>query len=319
LLYLPAQVHADARDDEARALFEKGVEASDEGHWAEASDAFRRSLELVERQSTRFNLLTALYRQGEYRAAIQVGDEYLRVTDANEDKARRAEVMRVLAEMRDTMGTLEIVVEPRTAQVRVDGDPVSGEGSRRVLDLPPGRHEVIVQAEGYSPRIETVSVTRRVRSLQSMRLAAVGGAAPAASTPSATPAAPAGARKEFELTLKLAETERQLARTQEAMGLAGRTKPLVLVGLGLAFAISGAGCLASNNEAAQATGIVLAIGSIPFLIAGAVSGFVRRSKRSRYQNKIDAYEEYIRSLKKQLEVSATITPTTQSFNLQLRF
>jgi hypothetical protein len=119
----------------------------------------------------------------------------------------------------------------------------------------------------------------------------------------------------------LAETERQLARTQEAMSLAGRTKPLVLVGLGLAFAVAGVGSLSlsNNNSTAEAVGVVLAIGSVPFLIAGAVSGFVRRSKRNRYQNKIDAYEEYIRSLKKQLEVSASITPTAQSFSLKLRF
>ena len=68
---VPHVVHADARDDEARALFEKGLEASDAQHLAEAVDAFRRSLSLVERPSTRFNLVTALFRQGQYREALE--------------------------------------------------------------------------------------------------------------------------------------------------------------------------------------------------------------------------------------------------------
>src|SRR5687768_13972224 len=118
---------------EARALFERGVTLADQELWAEAADAFRSSLAIVWRPNTLYNLGNALYRTGRHSEAIEVFEEYLRVSDTARDAARRTEAQRMLGISRRSVVTLTLRVAPATARVTVDGALVEGEGTVRRL------------------------------------------------------------------------------------------------------------------------------------------------------------------------------------------
>ena len=136
---------------EARSLFERGGQASDDGRWAEAADLYQRSLELMERPSTMFNLVGVLHRLGRYREGLEVGAAYLRAPSTAAEKEKRAEVERLLADMQLAVGVLELTIVPRTAVLTLDGKRVSAAPERYELAVDPGRHQVAVSAPGYEP------------------------------------------------------------------------------------------------------------------------------------------------------------------------
>jgi tetratricopeptide (TPR) repeat protein len=304
----PRGVSADAHDDEARALFEKGLEASDAQHWAEAADAFRRSLSLVERSSTRFNLVTALYRQGEYREALEAADVYLRNTDPSKDATKRGEIQRLADEMRATMGTLLIDVEPRNAQVRVDGMPAGENKPRHEIALNPGEHELILSADGYAPRIETVVVEKGVRTLVAIKLVPAAGAqaAPATGLTPAINAQLAEARRRNDLRMRILELDRQVSRLEESIQAANRRKPLILLSLGLGFALTGVVMAStSEDEGTIAGGVVVSVVGGVLLVSAGTSGLIRRSKRGYYQRRLDRFKQEREGLEVQLALSLT--------------
>lgn len=153
VLVASAQVRGQApaqtgRESEARVLFEQGVSlAADERH-AEALELFRASFELLPRASTAINVAIELHRLGRGREAIATlhGLDALEPTETDQ---RDAELLR--ERIMPQLATLVLHVEPRDADVRVDGARVPGEGSPRTLLLDPGRHHLSVEAPAHAP------------------------------------------------------------------------------------------------------------------------------------------------------------------------
>ncbi len=148
----------DARLEEARVLFERGLALVDEERWAEALEYFRRSRALVERPSSVYNAAVALYHLGRYQEASSAFDDYLALTTREEDGERYLEAERYLEEMQRNLGRLTLTVTPPDAEIAVDGAPVPGEGPRRVLHLDPGSRNITISAEGYQTRRLSLSV-----------------------------------------------------------------------------------------------------------------------------------------------------------------
>jgi hypothetical protein len=113
----------------------------------------------VERPSTLFNLVVVLHRLGRHRDGLEAGAAYLRVADA-EGGAKRAEVERLLSEMQLAVGTLRLKVQPRRAQVKLDGAPLVVQDSSYALALDPGRHALEVSAPGHEPLRRELIVER---------------------------------------------------------------------------------------------------------------------------------------------------------------
>lgn len=157
---------------DAQAMFRRAVELGDVDRWAEALELFRRSLTLVARPSTRFNVGFALYRLGRFREAIETFDAYLTETEGEtselrtEALARREQAVLSLAE-------LALEVEPDAALVRVDGQTVDGTGPTRVLPLDPGRHIVLATAPGYVDAQLEVSVLAAEHEVARLALAPI--------------------------------------------------------------------------------------------------------------------------------------------------
>jgi hypothetical protein len=153
-----APLRAQTPEEQARALFEQGLVASDARRWDDAAALFQRSRELVERPSTLFNLVVVLHRLGRYREGLLAGSAYLRIA-GGETGERRAEVDRLLSEMQLAVGSLRLRVQPRTARVMLDGvrlDPAEP----YTLALDPGKHVLSVRAEGHEDDTRELGVER---------------------------------------------------------------------------------------------------------------------------------------------------------------
>jgi tetratricopeptide (TPR) repeat protein len=322
-LLLPGLAHAQSEEDQAKALFRQGVEASDAGRWAEAVEAFTRSLSLVERPSTLFNLLTALREQARYREALPIGERYLVVAKAAEDAPKRAQVQRLITEMKDAMGTLVLRVEPAGAEVQVDDIAVPPRSFPQ-LYLSPGRHELVVRAEGYTPHQETITIERHIRSQVAVKLkrpevpAVVAAPVPA---PGPQPATKSQAdRTRLDLQMKLLTMRRDLERAQEAYNNANRRKPLILAGLGVAGILAGSLVLTKGEGDGPVLGGIgtIAVSGV-LLIMGGVSGLVRVGKRKHWSKRIDQLNADIGVTEQQLDFTINLGAGAQSAGLRLTF
>ncbi|MDB4976949.1 MAG: hypothetical protein JWN48_5290 [Myxococcaceae bacterium] len=96
------RAHAQPADSnqEARTTFEQGVEASRAQHWEEAREKFERSLALVPKPSTMFNLALAYLKLGLGRQALAQLDAFEHAATPGEHAAMlaRAQVLRPQAQ-----------------------------------------------------------------------------------------------------------------------------------------------------------------------------------------------------------------------------
>lgn len=140
----------------ARELFGQGVELTRQDRWGEALVYFRRSLALVERPNTLFNIAGILVRLGRGREAVEHYQRYLRVAPA--DDPDRAAALAALETARGALARLRIVVTPEAAELRVDGLRIDGDGGTRELVLDPGEHVLDLHLAGYHREVLRVSL-----------------------------------------------------------------------------------------------------------------------------------------------------------------
>lgn len=181
-----AQAPADAeRTAAARALFEEGMHAVDEGDWATAADRLRRSQELRPSPVVRYNLALALSELGH----IVEASEHLRALVR--ESPQGSDVNRLASERLEAilprLGRLRIDVSgPRsTVEVRLDGDVVPDALVGVPQPADPGAHRVTLQRGEDEVAAHEVTVT-------SGALATVALEAPAAVAPRPEDVARAG-------------------------------------------------------------------------------------------------------------------------------
>lgn len=160
---------------EAQRLFRRGVELANDERWGEAAEYFRRARSLSERPSVVCNLGFALYHLGEASEATEALDRCLELGRADaswstEHGAELATARRYRADLRPAVGHLHLTVEPATARVLIDGEPIEGSGSRRTIDVDPGRHRLMVSADGFETHHETFSVLSGASAEHDVRL-----------------------------------------------------------------------------------------------------------------------------------------------------
>lgn len=161
----PAQKGGTSVEERARSAFDAGVQALGAQQWAKAEAHFRQSLALIRRPSTLYDLAVALYMQHRPRECISVLDELLSQTQAASDTRYQSQASRLRERARAELSTLRFVVTPPSAEVRIDGELVTGNGAEHSLDVDPGRHEVEVLAPGYVTR-RLVFVTQEKTDLE---------------------------------------------------------------------------------------------------------------------------------------------------------
>ena len=138
----------------AREAYQDGLAAMENGRWADALAAFRRSYEIFPAAPALFNQGVVLRSLGRLREAR---DTFARLLDAHPDLSEeaRAAANEMGAEVAERIAALEVVNLPRAGpdlRIRFDGEPYQDDGSRPlVVEVDPGEHALAVLAEGYEP------------------------------------------------------------------------------------------------------------------------------------------------------------------------
>jgi hypothetical protein len=160
---VPAQVQAQApgapvaQEPDAAAYTEAIGEAVGHysgGRWREAQIAFARAHALQPSARTYRGLgLSAFYLE-DFAAAREAFEQALTDTRRPLAEDQRHEVADLLRACASNTGRFEVRVDPPSARVEIDGAVTE----QRVLFLARGKHALAANADGYSPRLELLTV-----------------------------------------------------------------------------------------------------------------------------------------------------------------
>ncbi len=103
-----------------------------------------------------FNIMETLAALGRSREAMDALERFMAISNEENDAADRATALARRTVLLETLTQLTMSVEPSSATVEVDGVAEGGTGGTRVLYLDPGDHTILVRAEGFATKRETV-------------------------------------------------------------------------------------------------------------------------------------------------------------------
>ncbi len=180
----------------AQALLSEGTAAYGRGDYATALDKFTAAYKIFPSPKLWFNIGQANRDLGRPVDAVDAFDRFLREADDAPGETL-AEARRSAAELKTKLGQLKVTCTIDGAEVTVDGKQVGSTPLGEMVWTTPGRHQVAVQREGFSPAIEDVTVVVGQSAAVNIELrpidlraanasadgALVGGAAPAETQP----------------------------------------------------------------------------------------------------------------------------------------
>jgi len=146
----------DDAGEQARVLFEQGVEAGRQGDYPRALELFRQSHHLNPNPTVTFNIALCHRNLNDAPAAVQALFDYLEEggTALTEDRRTRAQQM--IDELKANVGALQVIVRDAGAQVLIDGELIGVSPLDERIYVKPGSHTL----EGRWPDAEPVE--RRV-------------------------------------------------------------------------------------------------------------------------------------------------------------
>jgi hypothetical protein len=158
ILLAPIAAIAQNTNAEARAAFEHGVSALDEGRYREAVELLERSRAIRDVPVVEYNLGLAYRGIGRYRDAIASFEHFLAHPDPGSAPAEIETVRHTVAELRSALVTLDVHVTPSQAVVHVDGHPLELANGSALVD--PGPHVIEVSADGFTTERRDMNLAR---------------------------------------------------------------------------------------------------------------------------------------------------------------
>ncbi|MBI2898204.1 MAG: tetratricopeptide repeat protein [Deltaproteobacteria bacterium] len=160
LLAAPSAAEAQMDERAARAHFEAASSYYDQGRYEEALHEFEEALRAApdaQKGLMVFNIGQAQERLGRLAEAIESFQRYLELEPAAPD---RAAIEARLSNLRARLGETGIVlrVSEDGARVSVDGSASGTTPLAEPLRVAPGRHEILIERDGFRPFRLTVSV-----------------------------------------------------------------------------------------------------------------------------------------------------------------
>lgn len=148
-LNTPTVEVASAGEIEGRAAFDRGMISLVARRYSEAVAALRDALRLRPSPLTIYNLGLALRGTGDYIESVELFDRYLAAPEPNAPPDRLTAIRGEVAVLRRSIASIDISLDPASADLRLDGRSVRREGT--VLRVDPGAHVLDVLSEGFVP------------------------------------------------------------------------------------------------------------------------------------------------------------------------
>jgi hypothetical protein len=153
----PASTESPAKA-RAQGLLSEGTAAYGRGDYAAALEKFTAAYTVFPSPKLWFNIGQANRDLGRPVEAVAAFDRFLR--DAGDAPPETlAEARRSAAELKTKLGQLQVTCATDGAEITVDGKQIGSAPLGEMVWTTPGRHQVAVQREGFSPAIQDVVVT----------------------------------------------------------------------------------------------------------------------------------------------------------------
>ncbi len=133
-------------EDSARVAFAQGLDRARDARWSEALVAFRRSMDILPRARTLYNIVVALDELGRGAECVETIDALLGRRDL--DAVDRRAALELADHWRPRLAMVTLDLSPPVAKVLVDGRDVRGDGP---IWLDPGQRRLRFEAEGFVP------------------------------------------------------------------------------------------------------------------------------------------------------------------------
>jgi hypothetical protein len=156
LAQLPEAV-AQSEPQGYRELVQDAVNEFAVHNFEEARVLFSRAHALMPSARTHRGLGMVEFELRNYRESIVHLEEALRSQVKPLDGERRTETERLLARANDFVGRLVLKLQPSAASVSIDGTPLDVSADEGVV-LGLGEHILVVEADGYAPHKQTLSI-----------------------------------------------------------------------------------------------------------------------------------------------------------------
>jgi outer membrane receptor for ferrienterochelin and colicins len=156
LILLPARPAPADEATEARFHFERGVELFKQAKVQLALEQFLLSNRLVKNSNAVFNAGKCFELLNKFNEAFALFSEYLLFEELTGEE--RAEGEKKLEEVRKKVATIKIETTPAGAEIFLDRKDLGSWGTTpRIVAVPPGSHEIIIELKHYHSRKVPVS------------------------------------------------------------------------------------------------------------------------------------------------------------------
>jgi hypothetical protein len=170
LLLAPAPAHAAPRGgrtphgtrndkEQAAALVDEGITQFEAGDYQGALDHFQSAYEIYASPKILLNIAGSLKRLGREAEAADTYHRFLGETvNSNEVSDEKKRVAReALDELRKSLARIQLEVDPPSTVVTIDGNPIK-EPAGRTIHLDAGTHVLNARADGFEPKVVTLTV-----------------------------------------------------------------------------------------------------------------------------------------------------------------
>jgi tetratricopeptide (TPR) repeat protein len=154
----------------ARELFDQGLEHARLGETALAAHKFEQAYQKSPQYTVLYNLGQAYALAGKPVEAIGALRRYLRDGGEAIDDERRRAVQSTIAVQEKRVGSLRISVEPKNAQIAIDGERLPAGSQEDEIALSVGKHSLVVTSPGFDPQVALVRIEARRTTALALRL-----------------------------------------------------------------------------------------------------------------------------------------------------
>jgi hypothetical protein len=149
---------AQQQTEQARVLFNEGLQFVEHEDWVQAESRFRSVLMLKSSQVVAYNLASALTHLGRYMEAAELLRAVVR--DPAVEASTRDAAQQLLSETEPKIGvlTLRVSGDMQGARVQLDGTALELSEQILTISVDPGEHHVVVERDGGVVASETVQV-----------------------------------------------------------------------------------------------------------------------------------------------------------------
>jgi hypothetical protein len=126
--------------------------------WAAAQAEFEAAYAAAPRAAPLIQIAACQQGAQRWPQAIATLERALRDHGGTLDEAEKKAAEQALAEMRTQVGTVQVVIAPGQATLRIDGEDQPPAGPQRVIVLGPGPHRLEARLEGWAPAAQTITI-----------------------------------------------------------------------------------------------------------------------------------------------------------------